>query len=175
MKDFILNNIVMIYKGTFTQKVSSTISLAVAPAFSLSVIERLTGWYIDNHIFITLAFLIIAIDHILGTWVHWTIKRDFKFNLNLFGLLKKIIIVSLGYTTLSIIGYSMRDIELLRDYFSATIQLITILYPGSSALSNMSIITNGRFPPTGLLDRIKNFNQSADINDLKTDNKNEGS
>lgn len=168
MKDFILTNIVMIYKGTFYQKVSSTLGLAFFPAFGMSLVENLTGWYVDNHIFISSAFLIIAIDHILGSWVHWTIKRDFNFSQNLFGLLKKTIIVSLGYSTLSVIAYTMREIDLLRDYFTSMIQLVTILYPGSSALSNMSLITNGRFPPTGLLDKIKNFNQKMDIDEFKT-------
>lgn len=168
MKDFIINNIVLIYKGTITQKIQSLITLSIYPAFGIGLIERFTGWYVDNHIFITLAFLVLAIDHILGSWVHWTIKRDFNFSQNLFGLLKKTIILSLGYSTLSIIAYTMREVDFLREYFSSVIQLVTILYPGSSALSNMSLITDGRFPPTGLLEKIKNFNQKMDIDEFKT-------
>jgi len=112
--------------------------------------------------------VVLAIDHVLGSYVHWKVHNDFTFKENLKGLITKLSILLVGFITLSVVNKVLEPIEFFKSYFSVLVQLMVILYPGSSALTNMSVLTGGKFPPSGLLDKIKNFHNSGDIDDLKS-------
>lgn len=169
IKNFILDHMVMIYKGTLSQKFVASVQLSVAPAAAITLTERLTNWYIESEFFMFLLCIVIMIDHIVGSIRHWLFDRDFTFKENLKGLILKLGVIIAGFLVLSTIDNILSKLEFFKLYFSVLVQLIVILYPGSSALSNLSIITNGKFPPNGFLEKIKNFNKSADIEDLKNE------
>ena len=52
-------------------------------------------------------------------------------------------------------------------YFKVMVKLMVLLYPLGSALVNLSKVTNGAFPPSGLLKKIKNFEKTGDLESLK--------
>ncbi len=44
------------------------------------------------------------------------------------------------------------------------------MYPAASCWANMAIVTDGKFPPVGLMNRIKSFNENLNVKEL-TDGK----
>lgn len=168
IKEFIVDNLVLLYKGSFSQKLLASAQLSLAPAAAVTLTERISGWYVESEFFLFCLCVVLAIDHVLGSYVHWKVYNDFTFKDNLKGLITKLSILLVGFITLSVVNKVLEPIEFFKSYFSVLVQLMVILYPGSSALTNMSVLTGGKFPPSGLLDKIKNFHNSGDIDDLKS-------
>ena len=168
IKEFIVDNLVLLYKGSFSQKLLASAQLSLAPAAAVTRTERMSGWYVESEFFLFCLCVVLAIDHVLGSYVHWKVYNDFTFKDNLKGLITKLSILLVGFITLSVVNKVLEPIEFFKSYFSVLVQLMVILYPGSSALTNMSVLTGGKFPPSGLLDKIKNFHNSGDIDDLKS-------
>jgi hypothetical protein len=50
---------------------------------------------------------------------------------------------------------------------------MVFLYPAGSAFVNASILTNGKFPPLGWIQKVEKFNSNLDINQFK-EKKDEG-
>ena len=73
----------------------------------------------------------------------------------------------MGFIILSVINKVLEPIEFFKSYFSVLVQLMVILYPSATALTNMSVVTGGKFPPSGLLKKIKNFEKTGDLDSLK--------
>lgn len=168
IKEFIINNLVLIYKGTFLAKLNATVKLSVVPALGVSVFEYVTGLYISNLSFLYGVLMVILIDHALGSYLHYFIERDFTFEKNLVGLVKKLMVCISGYSTLIIMHDALNEIEFLDLYFMVLVKLMVLLYPIGSALGSFSKITGGKFPPAGFLKKIKNFEETADLESLKT-------
>lgn len=166
MKDFLLNNLVLIYKGGITAKLGATFKLAVVPSLGVSILEHFAGYYLSNLSFLYSVLFIIMLDHILGSIIHWR-EHNFSFKENLVGLIKKLGISISGYSLLLIMHDALNEIDFLDVYFMVMVKLMVLLYPGGSALVNMSKITNGAFPPSGLLSRIKNFEKTGNIDSFK--------
>lgn len=170
---FIIKNLNEIHFGTLHTKFLATVTLSAAPAIGLTMIEKLTSWYINNQIFMTFVFIALTIDHILGSYVHWQIKQDFSFKKNLSGLLQKGFSVVAGYVLFEMIHQIVKDVDFIATYFKVLLQLMVLLYPIGSAMGNLSIITNGRFPPIGWMKKLDNFQNNVDLETFKTKIKNE--
>ena len=143
-------------------------AVSAASAVPVSLMDKLFGWYIDNQVYMTLVFLAVAIDHIIGTFVHWQIKRDWSPKKNLFGLIRKGFAVVAGYVLFEMVHQIVDDVEFISIYFKAILQLTVMLYPVISALKNLSIITGGKFPPHIWLEKFESFNKDLDLNHFKT-------
>lgn len=142
--------------------------VSVASAVPVSLMDLLFGWYIDNRVFLTLVFIAVAIDHLVGTYVHIAIKRDFSSKKNLKGLLVKGFSVCAGYVLFEMIHQIMKDVNFVAIYFKVILQLTVLLYPAFSALKNVSIINGGKFPPEIWFRKFEGFNKDLDINHFKT-------
>jgi hypothetical protein len=55
-------------------------------------------------------------------------------------------------------------------YTKMTGRILVILYPAISAMKNIKIITNGRFPPDALVGKLENFTKDLDLDKLKNGN-----
>lgn len=163
---FIIKNLTLIHAGTAGQKTLAAIKLAAVPAVGLSLTERFAGWYIDNSAFISFVLMAICIDAILGGWVHF-IKHDFNFRKLFWGFATKTMVLVFGYVLFEMIHQIVQDVEIIATYFKITLQLVVMLYPAGSALGNISILTNGKFPPIGWMKRLERFNNEGDIEILK--------
>lgn len=166
-KTFIIKNLMNIHAGNATQKAIATAKLATLPAFGISLTERFVGWYIENQIFMTFVFLALFLDHILGSWVHWQ-KRDFSLKTNIYGLFGKTTSVIVGYILFEMVHQIVKDVDFIAIYFKVLLQLMVFLYPAGSAMGNLSILTNGKFPPVGWMNKLRKFNESADLETFKT-------
>ena len=91
--------------------------VSVTPAVPISLLDRLFGWYIDNQVFLTMVFLAVVIDHVLGSFVHFQIKHDFSIKKNLNGLLTKGFSVCAGYVLFEMIHQIVDDVEFIAIYF----------------------------------------------------------
>lgn len=167
IREFILDNIVLLYKGSFSQKLLASAQLSLAPAAAVTLTERISGWYVESEFFLFCVCVVLAIDHILDSYVHLIILKDFTFKGNLKELITKLSIISMGFIILSVINKVLEPIEFFKSYFSVLVQLMVIFYPSATALTNMSVVTGGKFPPSGLLKKIKNFEKTGDLESLK--------
>lgn len=138
------------------------------PAVPVSLMDLLFGWYIDNRVFLTLVFLAVAIDHLVGTYVHFAVKRDFSSKKNLKGLLVKGFSVCAGYVLFEMIHQIMKDVNFIAIYFKVILQLTVLIYPVFSALKNISILNGGKFPPKIWFDKFEGFNKDLDLTHFKT-------
>ncbi len=50
--------------------------------------------------------------------------------------------------------------------FKVLIQVMTLLYPISKALKNIYILSNKKFPPSFIMDKIYTFEKNGDLNNL---------
>ena len=166
--DFIFDKIESMHTPKFLTQILFSAVMALTPAIPISIVDRFSGWYIDNQVFLTMVFLAVAIDHILGSFVHFYIKHDFSGKKNLHGLLIKGFSVVAGYVLLEMIHQIVNDVQFIAIYFKVVLQLTVILYPILSALKNISIITGGTFPPKAWFDRFEKFNNDLDLNNFKT-------
>jgi len=108
IKEFIVDNLVLLYKGSFSQKLLASAQLSLAPAAALTLTERISGWYVESEFFLFCLCVVLAIDHILDSYVHLIILKDFTFKGNLKELITKLSIISIpshflykGLSTLS--------------------------------------------------------------------------
>lgn len=166
---FIIRNLQIIHTGMIGDKLIASAKLSVTPAIFVTISEGISQWYIVNQWFMVFVFLAIAIDHILGTIVHLFFKKDFQFKKNLFGLLIKSGACILGYMIFIMIHEIIKDVDIIAIYFKVVIQLTVFIYPAGSALGNLSILTGGKFPPIGWMNRIAKFQENLDIKNFKTD------
>lgn len=167
IKEFIITNLMNIHTGTASQKILGTIKLAAAPAIGISLTERFIGWYIENQIFMSFVFVALSLDHILGSWVHYR-KGDFSLKENIYGLFGKTTSVIVGYVLFEMVHQIVKDVDFIAIYFKVLLQLMVLLYPAGSAMGNLSILTNGKFPPVGWMKKLRKFNEEADLETFKT-------
>ena len=52
IREFILDNIVLLYKGSFSQKLLASAQLSLAPAAAVTLTERISGWYVESEFFL---------------------------------------------------------------------------------------------------------------------------
>ena len=164
IREFVLNNLVLLYRGGLFMKINASFKLCM---LAVSVFEYFSGLYTTDLSFLYGVLFVLMIDHVLGTYLHYFVDKDFTFKANLLGLLKKLTVILSGYSMLLIMHDALDEVEFLDVYFKVMIKLMVLLYPLSSALVNMSKVTNGAFPPSGLLKKIKNFEKTGDLESLK--------
>ncbi|WDF45240.1 hypothetical protein PQ459_10050 [Chryseobacterium sp. KACC 21268] len=167
---FIIKNLQIIHNGIGTDKVISAFKLATVPAVFVTTFEGLSKWYIVNQWFMIFVFYAIAIDHILGSIVHAFIKKDFTLKKNAVGLTIKIGFCIAGYSLFVMIHEIFKGIPFIADYFKILIQFIVFIWPAGSAMGNMSIITNGKFPPIGWMKKLEKFQENIELETFKTQN-----
>lgn len=143
------------------------------PLSSLPLVtESFNQWKNDNASFVIGVMLCIGIDHALGSWVHWKIKKDFSWSENAKGLLKKSFLCAMSIVIFGVIGDSVKQTSLVYEYLSTITKLIVTLYPALSAMVNMSLISGGKYPPKKLIDKFTGFKDDLNLTNLK-ENENE--
>ena len=167
IREFVLNNLVLLYKGGVFAKINASFKLCMFPAVAVSAFEYFSGLYTTDLSFLYGVLFVLMIDHVLGSYLHYFVDKDFAFKTNLLGLLKKLTVILSGYSMLLIMHDALDEVEFLDVYFKVMVKLMVLLYPLGSALVNMSKVTNGAFPPSGLLKKIKNFEKTGDLESLK--------
>jgi hypothetical protein len=171
--NFILKNLVAIHKGSIELKVKSTLAISLA-SFPFAVIaDAVSQWFHLNIAYILFVFGAVIIDHLLGSYVHAFIKRDFNIKKNIQGFMVKVsLIVSVFFLGRGIV-HILGDDNIMAHYFNTMMRLMVFIYPAGSALMNCSLLTGGKFPPIGFLEKLKRFNENLNIKEFGADKPNE--
>ena len=140
--------------GSYTTKAVATVQISATTAVGLTLFERFSAWYISNQVFMIYVFVALMLDHLLGTYVHLFIKRDFA--------------IVAGYILFEMIHQIVQEVDFISIYFKVLLQIMVILYPAGSAMVNLSIITDGVFPPIGWMKKLKNFNENVNLHEFST-------
>lgn len=156
-------NSIITYISSFLIRYSFIIKLNFLLSIPGWCISKFTEWTISNQDFIGGVLLCIAIDHIVGTLCHALKLRDFSFKKNTYGLLKKITMCVLSLILFEVMNLIIRDLTSIFEYLKVITRLTVISYPVSSAFINMAILTNGKFPPKGWLEKLKYFNEKLNL------------
>lgn len=167
---FIIKNLLAIHNGTAIIKFKSLLILSI-PLSILSVVDPIKIWVTENIAYIGFVLVAIAVDHLLGSAVHWFIKNDFSAKKNIIGLAIKLSLVLSVGVLFEGFQYLYAEktpfIEAVMDYLLTITRIMVFLYPAGSAFVNSSILTKGKFPPLGWIKKIDSFNKNMDINQFK--------
>ncbi len=159
---------------------SSTLFLNFIDAFQLSAVfgmvstlifDEASLWFLANQRYVNIALGCILIDHALGSIVHSSAYRnDFCFKKNITGFAVKIsMVVAFAFLMEGLAHVTIED-DMIYRYTKMTGRILVILYPAISAMKNIKIITNGRFPPDALVGKLENFTKDLDLDKLKNGN-----
>lgn len=159
---FLLENLTLIHKGTIAMKLKASFILAFYSAPIIFILEKVTDWYMMNYAYVTFTLVAIIFDHLLGTWVHAKILKDFSWRRNIQGFFSKVILVLIGAVMIEGIIDIIQPVPFVADYVKVMSRLVVFIYPAGSALMNCSLLTGGKFPPTAFMKKIANFNSGLD-------------
>lgn len=166
---FIARNLIIIHKGTIVSKFKSVfyISLMASP---IGLFDHANVWVEENGGYIFFVLMAIAIDHLLGSGVHLFVKKDFSFKKNIVGLVAKILLVFSVGVLFEGFQFIYKENNMLTDYLTLITRLMVFLYPAGSAFMNCAIITKGKFPPIGWIQKVAKFNQTLNVEQFKKQN-----
>ncbi len=170
MFNFLLKNLLLSNYGTVGQKLSILTVTAAGSSVAGTLLLRAQGWYYENVSFMVLVFIAIAVDHIAGSLVHHFWLDDFKWPKNLAGLLNKVGVVVMGYILFEMVREILKDTGFLAETFKVFLQLSVAMWPISSGLKNLWIMSNKRFPPEVWFKKIDRFNETGDVGIFKNQN-----
>lgn len=166
----IISCILKIHSGPLLLKIKASFVLALSLSPVAYCMDRLMVWTYNNQDFIMFVTLAIVIDHILGSYYHAMIKRDFTWKKNITGVAVKTgLVVMIGILFEGLSTITKHD-SFLQDYLIVVTRLSVFLYPAGSALMNCAEITNGAFPPIGWVKKIKKFNQDLTLPNKEDNN-----
>jgi len=166
---FLIKHLVIIHKGTVLSKFKSALYLGIGASPIAYVIEKITDWSFENRDYIFFVLVAIAIDHILGSILHLVHYRDFTFKKNIQGLAIKIgLTVAMGFLFEGV-NHLIQEDSFVKSYLVIVLRLSVFMYPAGSAFMNSSVITKGKFPPVGWIDKIKSFNKDLDLKNFKNE------
>ncbi len=128
--------------------------------------------FIDVNVdYVLLWFIFLLADMVTGLMKHWKTKtisfRDFMLK-----TMEKVFVSFCGLSVFSAFALSFASESFIEHYLIMFGQISISVYIGGSALTNMYVITRGKFPPIAFMERLKNFNKDGVIEGL-TKNKND--
>lgn len=171
----LLENFTSIHTGSMEIKFKAITKIGVLLSPILLLLEQIKGqlteWSIGNSKYIQLVLLAIVVDHVLGTIKHLFFTKDFKFGKNLKGIVTKVgLTIACGFLFEGL-NHLITEQSIVKNYMVITTRAIVFLYPAGSAFSSSSIISGGKFPPIGWMDKLKRFQSNLDTDDFKKPNK----
>ncbi len=172
MIQFLKHYIALFFTGSAFEKLYSLFFISAVPSLIATAgslfefIDPVKNWLIENDVYIKFVCFAIAADHIIGTIVHIWWKHDFSVKKNTVGLIIKLFCVFAVGVLFEGMRYISTD-NIVSEYLSIVTRLTVFLYPTFGALKNIAIMTNGKFPPLGWIEKLTRFNNSIDINEFK--------
>ena len=168
--NFVVYHIYIIHKGVISAKIKSSIILGTSASPLAILFEKITDWYVTNMLTIWIIAGAVLADWAMGVIKHLKCKT-FSWKENGKGLLiKTSMIVIGGFLSESLPHFLGGDDNLITNGLLMALRLSVFMYPAASCWANMAIVTNGKFPPVGLMNRIKSFNENLNVKEL-TDGK----
>lgn len=136
------------------------------------VLDCLNLWFKTNKEFATGLIFMIFLNMIIGAISHKIIKK-FKWNTLLIKTCEIVGVTSATYLVIEIIIKTAGE-NTITNLFETTLQVTTLLYPASKILKNLFIISNGKYPPKWVMQKVYDFQENGDLSQflsLPTKNK----
>lgn len=122
------------------------------------------AWFPNNQVFFQVLVWTLIANVIVGAKVHWG-SSTFSIKTLLLKNIEMCIIILIMYPILEGINQITGD-NIAGNAFQWTIQIGTILYPGSKVIKNIHIWSNGKYPPKFIMEKIYKFEKDGDVKDL---------
>lgn len=169
---FILKNMITLQTGTLLLKLKSVFNLSLLVSPFAYIIDSVMVWSVEHKSYILFVFGAIFVDHVLGSFKHAFVLRDFTFKKNITGVAVKIgLAVCMGFLFEGV-KHLMEGDSFIQDYLEIVLRLTVFLYPAGSAFMNSAVLTNGKFPPMGWISILNNFNKNLDLKTFKKEDDN---
>jgi len=98
---------------------------------------------------------------IMGGFMHHR-KSSFHWQELLEKTMIMIVVVMISYLIMAIM-FEVAGHNIIVDTFETTVQVATLLYPGSKILKNIFILSEGQHPPEWVMKKIYNFQKNGDL------------
>lgn len=152
------------YELDFFEKAQYLFKLVLTFTPIAYVLNTFNAWIPDNKIFFQVLVWAIIVNIAAGARVHW-VNNTFKIKTLLLKNIEMCFIILLTYPILEGINRLTGD-NMVGNIFQWGIQIGTILYPGSKAIKNIHIWSEGKYPPKFIMEKIYKFEKDGDVNDL---------
>ncbi|SHL02010.1 hypothetical protein SAMN05443634_105147 [Chishuiella changwenlii] len=156
----------------FTNKIKLTekerFEFFISSFFKLTPIAFLINsafnWHAENESFLYGLYAVMFINAFIGVLTHRKLK---SFDIGEFfkSTLITVVVVFGVYFSLDQIDNSIPD-GFLSVAFTSSIQIITLLYPIAKIMRNSFILTNGKFPPEFLIEKLYNYERDGNIKEF---------
>jgi hypothetical protein len=128
------------------------------------ILDGLNLWFENNQQFSSFVIICLLVNLLVGVRYHnkmgtfcW--KEFFIKNIEMW------VILVLVYGLLEMLRITAGN-NIVGEGFKVLIQVMTLLYPISKALKNIYILSNKKFPPSFIMDKIYTFEKNGDLNNL---------
>lgn len=151
-------------KSSFSEKAVYCFKVLIAFAPVAYFLDCINAWFLTNKDFAAGVLVCFFISMGMGVWRHlkfgtFDFEEFFKGN----SMMLAVLIVV--YVLLEIVRATIGE-NFGGDIFKITIQVVTLLWPVSTALKNTCFITNGKYPPEFIMNKLYNFEKSGDLKEL---------
>ena len=168
LKSYLLTTFAVIEKGTLPMKLGASLLFVTWVSPLAWIWHGLRVHIISDTSFVKALALCLFVDLFCGVWKHWK-QHTFDWKRLYVGFIEKCGMSFLGMIVFnSITGLQeWEHAATIRDYLILVGKLTCLIYVAGSAFSSMYIITGGKFPPVGWMRRMKNFNETLDVDEFK--------
>lgn len=125
------------------------------------LINSVFNWHDEHQVFLKGLYVILFINAVFGVLTHRKLKT---LDIGEFAksTLITIVVVFGVYFSLDQMNNSIPD-GLLSVGFSSSVQILTLLFPIAKIMRNSFILTNGKFPPEFLIEKLYNYERDGNI------------
>ena len=167
IKSFILTNLNEIHSGILSSRIKGTFELSFAFSPLMFIPSFLLEWKILNETYLMFVLGAIIVDHIIGTFLHVFKLRDGSLKKNIVGLITKLGLVVAVQFLFEGLQHIVSEQTIIQAYLKSVLNLTIFMYPAGSAFMNTHVLTNGSFPPIGIINKIKSYQDTGELKDTK--------
>lgn len=127
-------------------------------------VECFDCWFETNKHFLGFVETCIFLNILVGIAYHLKFKT-FNFKEFFWRNITMILSVIVVYLCLEMLRLCAPE-SIVTEYFSALIQITTLMYPISKILKNVYLMTDKKHPPSFIMEKLYNFEKNGRLDDL---------
>jgi len=151
-------------RPTVLEKLHYLIGLIVTFGPIAYILDGLNLWFENNQQFSSFVIICLLVNLLVGVRYH-NKMRTFCWKEFFIKNIEMWVILVLVYGLLEMLRITAGN-NIVGEGFKVLIQVMTLLYPISKALKNIYILSNKKFPPSFIMDKIYTFEKNGDLNNL---------
>lgn len=146
---------------SISERVNYLLSLLLKLAPVAFVLDLVNWWFSENAQFGTFICIALVMNMLVGIVVHLK-NKTFTFPEFLGKNVIMVFVISCVYIMLEMLRYTAGD-NIVGEVFRVLIQVTTLMYPTSKIFKNSYILTDGKYPPEFIMQRLYNFEKNGDL------------